>query len=74
MGLESDLSVKSKLGFRAPKQFMLCASTRWAFPEISEYFISVKYLRRSLKPVLDLRVTWVCVHDLTRHQNDLKVD
>ena len=23
---------------------------------------------------LDLGVTWVCVHDLTRHQNDLKVD
>ena len=24
--------------------------------------------------LIDLRVTWVCVHDLTRHQNDLKVD
>jgi len=23
---------------------------------------------------LDLRVTWVCVHDLTWHKNDLKVD
>jgi len=23
---------------------------------------------------VDLRVTWVCVHDLTCHQNDLKVD
>jgi len=23
---------------------------------------------------LDLGVTWVCVHDLTWHQNDLKVD
>jgi len=22
---------------------------------------------------LDLRVTWVCVHDSTWHQNDLKV-
>ena len=24
--------------------------------------------------LLDLGVTWVCVHDLTWHQNDLKVD
>jgi len=23
---------------------------------------------------VDLGVTWVCVHDLTWHQNDLKVD
>jgi len=23
---------------------------------------------------LDLGVTWVCIHDLTWHQNDLKVD
>jgi len=23
---------------------------------------------------IDLRVTWVCVYDLTWHQNDLKVD
>ena len=23
---------------------------------------------------MDLRVTWVCVHNLTWHQNDLKVD
>ena len=23
---------------------------------------------------VDLRVTWVCIHDLTWHQNDLKVD
>jgi len=24
--------------------------------------------------IVDLRVTWVCIHDLTWHQNDLKVD
>ena len=23
---------------------------------------------------VDLRVTWVCIHDLTWHQNELKVD
>ena len=28
----------------------------------------------SVALLLDLRVTWVCVHDLTWHQNDLKVD
>jgi len=29
--------------------------------------------RRVHLPPLDLGVTWVCVHDLTWHQNDLKV-
>jgi len=31
-------------------------------------------VRRRGSTEIDPRVTWVCVHDLTCHQNDLKVD
>ena len=33
-----------------------------------------KHTFRKQLSELDLAVTWVCVHDLTWHQNDLKVD
>ena len=41
----------------------------------TKYTISMRHIASAYQTYgLDLGVTWVCIHDLTWHQNDLKVD
>jgi len=69
-GGEAPLKLKSFLLLDVHWKRQICPYS----PCIADSVNYLNFYNPTLTVGIDLRVTWVCVHDLTWHQNDLKVD